>query len=60
MAASMRLYIDVANQIRFIYDNAEESDRPLIRHMARNIATSFERDNPNFSRERFLTAAIAE
>lgn len=60
MPASRKLYRDIADEIRRIYDFAEESDKFMIRHVTRTLAGSLKRDNIHFNRQKFLSVALGD
>jgi len=55
-----RGYKDMAEEIRFVYDRAEDADKVVIRHIVRTISGPLKRDNSRFDREKFIYAATGE
>lgn len=52
-------YIAIARDIREVYDTAEQnSEKDAIRFLVYKLCNTFKWDNSNFSRERFINAAI--
>lgn len=57
MAASIRLYVTLAKEIRDTYELADDATKPLIRYMVKNMCTALKTDNPNFDVDRFQMAS---
>jgi len=56
---SRKHYIAIARAIRETYDAAEQdNEKDTIRYLVNKMCEVFKTDNPEFSRQRFINAAI--